>query len=74
MKYTIKNTAIIAFFSIALGISAQAANKDINTHLPASIPVMDSPSPEAPKKVEVEKQYTPTQKASIVNLKIENLK
>ncbi|WP_131694638.1 hypothetical protein [Dyadobacter tibetensis] len=74
MKYTIKNTAILAAFSLALVSTVEASNKDLASHLPANIPVMESPSPEARKTVETEKQYTPTQKAKIVDLKLDHNK
>lgn len=74
MKNTIKSFATIAVFSLTILGSTFAATEikasDIKTYLPVSLPVIETPAPVKTKKIEVAKEMTPAQKASIVGLEL----
>lgn len=78
MKNTIKNLATIAVFSLTILGSTFASSdikaSDIKTFLPVSLPVIETPAPTKTKKIEVAREMTPVQKASIVGLELKSLK
>ncbi len=78
MKNTIKSFATIAVFSLTILGSTFAATEikasDIKTYLPVSLPVIETPAPVKTKKIEVAKEMTPAQKASIVGLELKSNK
>ena len=78
MKNTIKTIAITAVFSLTILGSTFAANdlkaNDAKVVLPATLPVIETPAPVKNKTVEIAKEMTPAQKASIVELELKSNK